>query len=125
MALAFEADADKLLAAALARREEWQREAQAEVARLETEVRRLERREAARQAGKLQRALLPDQSALNSIMRYEGHLTRQLLQSLHTLEWLQRAQAGEPVPAPAALDVTVSNEEALALPSTVDDGPVR
>jgi hypothetical protein len=30
------------------------------------------------------------------------------LQSLHTLERLQAARAGQPVPPPAALDVTVS-----------------
>jgi hypothetical protein len=57
--------------------------------------------------------MLPDASTLDRVMRYEAHVSRQLLQTLHTLERLQAARAGEPVPPPAALDVTVN---APALP---------
>jgi hypothetical protein len=126
--LAFEADAQAPdgytpAASALVYLKDWRRQTRAELRQLEGEIHRLEQRLAARRDGKRQQALLPTQPAFYSILRYEGHLTRQLLQSLHTLERLQRARAGEPVPAPAALDVTVSNEEALALPSAEGNGP--
>jgi hypothetical protein len=51
--------------------------------------------------------VLPDDATLNKVTRYEAHLSRQMLQSLHTLERLQAARAGQSVPPPAALDVTV------------------
>ena len=51
--------------------------------------------------------MLPDDTTLNKVTRYEAHLSRQMLQALHTLERLQAARAGQPVPPPAALDVTV------------------
>ncbi len=45
---------------------------------------------------------------------------RQLLQALHTLERLQKTRAGEDVPAPAALDVTVNGEAGRGLPAMRD-----
>ena len=54
-----------------------------------------------------QRRMLADDVTLNKITRYEAHLSRQMLQALHTLEQLQAARAGRDVPPPAALDVTV------------------
>jgi hypothetical protein len=101
-------------AGALAYLKDWRRQARAETARREAEVARLEQRAAARQDAKQHQALLPEQPALDIVLRYEAHLNRQLLQSLHTLERLQAARAGQPVPPPAALDVTVSTGAAAA-----------
>jgi hypothetical protein len=53
------------------------------------------------------RAALPDAPTLDRVTRYEAHLSRQMLQALHTLERLQAARAGRDVPPPAAADVTV------------------
>jgi hypothetical protein len=58
--------------------------------------------------------VVPDGPTMDKVMRYEGHATRQMLQALHTLERLQAARAGAPVPAPAALDVTVYGEAPAA-----------
>ena len=41
---------------------------------------------------------------LEKVMRYEGHLHRQLLQTLHELEAMQARRAGRPAPL-ARLDV--------------------
>lgn len=38
--------------------------------------------------------LLPDESTLNKIMRYEAHLSRQMYQALHELEALQTRRMG-------------------------------
>jgi hypothetical protein len=46
-------------------------------------------------------------STVEKVSRYEAHLSRQMLQALHTLERLQAARAGEPSTPPAALDVTL------------------
>jgi hypothetical protein len=59
--------------------------------------------------------LLPDENTLGKVTRYEAHLSRQMLQALHTLERLQAARAGQPVPPPAALDVTIEGETGPAV----------
>ncbi len=41
---------------------------------------------------------------LEKVMRYEGHLHRQLVQTLHELEPMQARRAGKPTPL-ARLDV--------------------
>jgi hypothetical protein len=117
--LAFEADAHPPdgytpAASALVHLKDWRRQTRAETARREAEVARLQERAAARQDAKVHQALLPRQPALDIVLRYEAHLHRQLLQSLHTLERLQAARVGQPVPLPAALDVTVSTGAAAA-----------
>jgi hypothetical protein len=117
MAVRHQADPDELLAEALASREHIQSEGHAEAARLEVEASRLEERAAERRARRLQRCVLPDQPTLDKIARYESHLGRQMLQALHTLERLQKTRAGEPVPAPAAVDVTV---DGVAVPLPAD-----
>jgi hypothetical protein len=104
----FEADPDELLVKAAASREQWEQEACEEIKRLEKEVRSLERGKERRLAWKVQKSILPDQDTLDKIMRYEAHLGRQLMQAMHMLERLQKVRAGESVPAPAALDVTVA-----------------
>lgn len=49
-----------------------------------------------------------------TIARYETSLDRALYAALHELQRLQAARAGEPVRAPAALDVTVTAGEEAA-----------
>lgn len=52
-------------------------------------------------------AIVPDDSTLNRVSRYEAHLGRQLQAALDQLERLQRLRASEDVPAPARLDLAV------------------
>jgi hypothetical protein len=113
---------DKLLARTVEDRGQVEADTRERVEDLERNVKDLRRRIRTREDRLRQRRMLPDDPTLNKVTRYEAHLSRQMLQALHTLERLQRARAGEPVPAPAALDVTVSNEEALALPSAEGNG---
>jgi hypothetical protein len=56
------------------------------------------------------RGMLPDPKVLETIARYESHLSRQMLQALHTLERLRADRQGEPVPLSAALDITVAGQ---------------
>jgi len=49
--------------------------------------------------------MVPDQETLNVITRYEPHLHRQLLQTLHELEAMQDRRRGERSPL-ARLDIT-------------------
>ena len=114
MAARFRTDPGKLLARAIQERGELQRQSREAVAQLEGRVRVLEGRVGLWAERQARQALLPDQPTLERVMRYESHLSRQMLQALHTLERLQKMRAGERVPAPAALDVTVSGEAADA-----------
>jgi len=52
--------------------------------------------------------LLPDPNMLDTLSRYEAHLERSLYKALHEIERLQATRAGQPVPPPLAVDVTVS-----------------
>jgi hypothetical protein len=65
------------------------------------------RAKAAEDRARLHR-LLPETPALEKLCRYEAHLSRQLSQALHELERLKAARAGDAVPPPAAVDVTVN-----------------
>jgi hypothetical protein len=56
---------------------------------------------------KRRRHLLPDIARLDSISRYESHLERSLFKTLHEIERLQAARAGQPVPPPVTIDVTI------------------
>lgn len=60
---------------------------------------------------KLERArrkhLLPDLEKLEKLSRYEAHLERSLYKSMHEIERLQAVRAGQSVPPPIAVDVTV------------------
>jgi hypothetical protein len=73
---------------------------------LKSELRQLQGQIQVQEARQVERC----QSKLEKIQRYESHVSRQLQQALHTLERLQKMKAGESVPAPAVLDVTVSGE---------------
>jgi hypothetical protein len=64
--------------------------------------------------------MLAEDRTLEQVVCYEAHVGRQLLQALHTLERLQKTRAGEDVPPPAALDVTVNGEAAPGLPAMKD-----
>jgi hypothetical protein len=99
---------ERALARALRQRERLQAEGQREVRRLGQEAARLERRLRDEEERLRLRRMLPDAKTLDKVLRYESHVSRQMLQALHTLERLQTARAGEPVPPPAALDVTIS-----------------
>jgi hypothetical protein len=81
-------------------------EARRRAERLGEAVNRLRGQLAAREQLRRQARYLPDEATVNKLTRYEAHLGRQLLQSLHTLERLQAARAGIAVVPPAALDVT-------------------
>jgi hypothetical protein len=120
MARDFDAGAADLLAAALRERQKSQAEDRAECERLRREAARVERRLRAEEDRLRRKRMLPDGPTLDKLMRYEAHLGRQMLQALHTLERLQAARAGERVPPPAALDVTVSGP---ALPAPVGNPP--
>ena len=58
---------------------------------------------------RLLESILPEERALNKIMRYESHLNRQLYQALHELEARQARRTGEPAPL-ARLDVNTLSE---------------
>jgi hypothetical protein len=98
----------KILSRALRDREQEQADERAECQRLAREAARLQGKVEQQVERQRVRRLLPDGPTLDKVMRYEAHLSRQMLQALHTLERLQAARAGEPVPPPAAVDVTVS-----------------
>jgi hypothetical protein len=110
MARAFKTDPAKLLAKALRGREEIQAEGKREVRRLGQKVRQLEQQVREKEARLRQRRILPEDKTLDKVVRYEAHVGRQMLQALHTLERLQKTRAGEDVPPPGALDVTVNGE---------------
>jgi hypothetical protein len=101
----------KLLEWAARRRREKQEQGQDEVQRLTQKVKDLRRRLRDREARLRLRRLLPDGAALEKVTRYEAHLQRQMLQTLHELQRLQAARAGAAVPPPAALDVTLDTPQ--------------
>jgi hypothetical protein len=100
--------ADKLLARMLVTHREDTKEKAAKVRELAKTAQTIRRRvKAAEDRQRLYR-LLPDSVALDKVLRYESHVSRQLLQSLQTLERLQAARAEAAVSLPAALDRTVN-----------------
>lgn len=88
---------DFLLTRARADRSEWMEHQRAGVRGLEAEARRLADRIEMRRGRAVVRRVIPDAPALDKVTRYEAHLTRQMLQALHTLERLQANRAGQPV----------------------------
>jgi hypothetical protein len=107
MAASCQVSPEKVLARAVKDRREMQDEGKAKVKSFEAKVRDLRRRLKTK-ADRLTRGrMLPQDALLQKVTRYEAHLSRQMLQALHELQRLQAVRAGEPVPAPAALDVTV------------------
>jgi hypothetical protein len=74
-----------------------------------TERTRVEEAEARR------RALVPAVEVVEVVMKYEGHLQRQLVQALHELERRQALRSDCPPHPPAALDVTVHAPDGIPL----------
>jgi hypothetical protein len=110
MAKAVKSNPEIILARALKERRESQENGRAEVKKLAGQVKQI-RREIELKAEQMKRErILPDDNTLQRIARYESHLSRQMYQALHELQRLQAVRAGERVPAPAALDVTVNSE---------------
>lgn len=107
IARTFRVDAERLLKEALDGRQEWWEENQIEIRLLQREAKELRRRLRTRDDRLRRRRMLPDAKTLEKVTRYESHLSRQMLQALHTLERLQAARAGEPVSPPAVLDVNL------------------
>jgi hypothetical protein len=99
---------DKLLARMVVTHREDTREKAAKVRGLAQKAQAIRRRVKAAEDRERLRRLLPDAVTLDKVLRYESHVSRQLLQSLQTLERLQAARAGAALPLPAALDVTVN-----------------
>lgn len=58
----------------------------------------------------LQSKMIPPLADLEKLQRYEAHLQRVLLQTLHELQRMQAVRLGRPAPASAALDVTLNSE---------------
>jgi hypothetical protein len=54
------------------------------------------------------------QRLVNTFPRYETAITLRLSRTLHELERVQRMRKGEQVPAPAAVDVTVTTHTSKA-----------
>jgi hypothetical protein len=107
MARQFKTTPEKVLTRAAEERQRMQSEGKAEVRALQRQVKDLRQRVQAKQDRLTRERLLPDGETLQKVSRYEAHLARQLYQALHELQRLQAARAGQPVPPPAALDVTV------------------
>ena len=69
---------------------------------------KLQLEQATKEIGRKRRTrLLPEPHVITNISRYEAHLERSLYKTMHELERLQATRAGQPVPPPAAVDVTV------------------
>lgn len=81
------------------------------------ELRAAEKQAAADEEAARRRALVPAKDAADVVLRYEGHLQRQLTQTLHELERRQALRSENPPHPPAALDVTVHAPDGVLLPA--------
>jgi hypothetical protein len=61
------------------------------------------------------RSLIPRGDSVEIVMKYEGHLHRQLTQTLHELERRQAKRSMNPPAPPTAFDVTIHAAEALPI----------
>ena len=100
-----------LLAKALRARLATQETIQTEVKRLTATSQVLQQRVYAKASRMKQERMLPDADTVQKVVRYEGHLSRQLFQTLHELQRLQAARSGQAIPLPGVLDVVVSGAE--------------
>jgi hypothetical protein len=78
---------------------------------LRKELKLAERRADEDEAAARRRALVPAEPVVATVVKYEGHLQRQLTQALHELERRQALRSDCPPHPPAALDVTVHAAE--------------
>lgn len=109
------ADPDRTLTAAGRSRHEIADGQATEVRRIEAEAEAARRDLAAEVERVRRKRVLPAKGALDTVMRYEAHLMRQVSQALHTLERLQAARSGRPPAPPVVVDVLVDG----------DPGPAR
>jgi hypothetical protein len=105
---------EKLFADALRMRKEFLAETTAKIKALERMVKDLRRRLKVKKDQLTRVQVFPDGDTLLKIARYEAHLSRQMIQSLHELQRLQAVRAGAPITLPAALDVTMEASESVA-----------
>ena len=54
--------------------------------------------------------ILPGEQDAQRIQRYESHLHRMFMQTLHELQRVRGVRLGQPSPMSAALDVTMGDE---------------
>jgi hypothetical protein len=107
MARQFKTTVGKVLPGATEGRQKIQAEGKAAVRELQRQVKELREQVKNKQNRLTRERILPDGDTLQKVSRYEAHLSRQMYQALHELQRLQAARAGQPVPPPAALDVTL------------------
>ena len=58
----------------------------------------------------LQSKMIPPLEELEKLQRYDAHLQRVMMQTLHELQRVQSVRLGMPTPLAAALDVTLNSE---------------
>lgn len=103
--------ADALLAHATADAADGLEEERGRLSALQEELARAERRADRDEAAARRRALVPAEPVVATVVKYEGHLQRQLAQALHELERRQALRSDCPPHPPASLDVTVHAAE--------------
>ena len=55
------------------------------------------------------RSSFPNEKEMNKLLRYETTIYNQLYKAINKLEHLQRLRAGDNVPAPAQIDLNITN----------------
>lgn len=63
------------------------------------------------------RSFIPRGNSVEIVMKYEGHLHRQLTQTLHELERRQAKRSANPPESPTAIDVTIYAADSLPIMS--------
>ena len=101
------ANVAKLLARALRETTDALAEDRAKLAGLKRELKAVEEATAIEEAEARKRAMVPGAETTEAVMRYEGHLQKQLMQTLNQLERVRAARSAFPPPPPLALDVTI------------------
>jgi hypothetical protein len=54
--------------------------------------------------------ILPEETLLERIQRYESHLFKHFFQTLHELQRIQASRLGASIPVPTIVDVNISNQ---------------
>jgi len=83
-------------------------EEQAKRAELAWQLVEVERTTAIEEAAARRRALVPSAEVIAVVLKYEGHLSRQLMLALHELERRQALRSENPPQPPMVLDVTMN-----------------
>ena len=77
-----------------------------EIRNQEYRLEECEKRENCEEAAQQSAAVLPSETVLDKILRYETALERQLFRAMNQLERLQRRRLGENVPPPVTMEIT-------------------